>query len=71
MEGAETVSGGRVCSVPHRCPLGITNNDNEYLVCQTRTGPKRLHVLYRQIHIVKIQRIQDEGAHTHTHACTH
>ena len=44
------------------------NNNNEYLKRLTRTGPKRLHVLYK--YIVKIQRIQ-HLMHTHTHAHTH
>ena len=46
------------------------NNNNEYLECLTRTGPKRLHILYR--HIVQIQRSQHERTHTHTctYACT-
>ena len=45
------------------------NNNNEYLQRLTRTGPKRLHVLYKYIIIVKIQRIQHECTHkrTHTH----
>ena len=43
-------------------------NNNEYLERLTRTGPKRLHVLYKYIFIVKIQRIQHECTHTRTHA---
>ena len=52
------------------------NNNNEYLERLTRTGPKRLHVLYKYI-FVKIQCIQHECTHTrthtdlHTHARTH
>ena len=50
------------------------NNNNEYLEHLTRTGPKRLHVLYRYI-FVKIQCIQHESMHTCTHTqtctCTH
>ena len=38
------------------------NNNNDYLQRLTRTGPKRLHVLYKHI-FVKIQCIQ--------HGCTH
>ena len=42
--------------------LRFYNNNNEYLERLTRTGPKRLHVLYKHI-FVKIQCIQ--------HGCTH
>ena len=44
-------------------------NNNEYLERPTRTGPKRLHVLYKY----KIQCIQHgcARAHTHTHTHTH
>ena len=35
----------------------INNNNNEYLERLTRRGPKRLHVLYKYIYIVKIPRI--------------
>ena len=44
------------------------NNNNEYLERLTRTGPKRLHVLYKYI-FVKIQCVQHECTHTrmHTH----
>ena len=42
------------------------NNNNEYLERPTRTGPKRLHVLYKYI-FVKIQCIQHECTHTRTH----
>ena len=44
----------------------FNNNNNEYLERQTRTGPKRLHVLYKYI-FVKIQCIQHECTHTRTH----
>ena len=44
------------------------HNNNECLERLTRTGPKRLHVLYKYIiFIVKIQRIQHECTHTCTH----
>ena len=56
------------------------NNNNEYLERLTRTGPKRLHVLYKYI-FVKIQCVQHECTHTrmhthrladaHTHTHTH
>ena len=39
--------------------LNVNNNNNEYLERLTRTGPKRLHVLYKYI-FVKIQCIQHE-----------
>ena len=42
------------------------NNNNEYLERLTRTGPKRLHVLYKYI-FVKIQCKQHECTHTRTH----
>ena len=44
----------------------INNNNNEYLERLTRTGPKRLHVLYKYI-FVKIQCIQHGCNHTRTH----
>ena len=54
------------------------NNNNEYLECLTHTGPKHLHVLYKNI-FVKIKCIQHECTHTHAHThrlahahtCTH
>ena len=46
------------------------NNNNEYLERLTRTGPKRLHVLYKYI-LVKIQCIQHECTRTHTQTHTH
>ena len=49
---------------------GNNNNNDEYLECLTRTGPKRLHVLCKYI-FVKIQCIQHECTHTRTHARTH
>ena len=53
------------------------NNNNEYLECLTCTGPKRLHVLYKDI-LSKFN-AYNMNAHTHartptdphTHACTH
>ena len=46
--------------------LKHNNNNNEYLERLTRTGPKRLHVLYKYI-------LSKFNAHTHahTHARTH
>ena len=44
------------------------NNNDEYLEILTRTGPKRLHVLYKHI-FVKIQCIHG-CTHTHTYAHT-
>ena len=46
-----------VCSAPHPLPshplcslfLRMSNNNNDYLERLTRTGPKRLHVLYKYI----------------------
>ena len=48
------------------------NKNNEFLERLTRTGPKRLHVLYEYI-FVKVQCIQHECTHTrtHTHRLTH
>ena len=55
----------------------FNNNNNEYLERLTRTGPKRLHVLYKYI-FVKIQNsIHTTWMHAHMHAhtqtrtCTH
>ena len=47
----------------------IYNNNNEYSERLTRTGPKRLHVLYKYI-FVKIQYTQHECTHTHAHTQT-
>ena len=51
-------------------------NNNEYLECLTRTGPKRLHVLYK--YILSKFNAYNMNAHTcftqtrtRTHACTH
>ena len=49
----------------------LYNNNNEYLERLTRTGPKRLHVLYKYVIILKIQRIQHECTHKRTHAHAH
>ena len=50
---------------------GDNDNNNEYLERLTRTGPKRLHVLYKYI-FVKIQCIHEyTHAHTETHTCMH
>ena len=45
------------------------NNNNEYLECRTRTGPKRLHVLYK--YILSKFNAYNMNAHTHMHAHTH
>ena len=48
-------------------------NNNEYLERLTRTGPKRLHVLYRHIllHTTWMNTHRLAHARTHTHAHTH
>ena len=56
----------------------VNNNNVEYLERLTRIGPKRLHVLYKDI-FVKIQCVQYECTHAHrlansrtrAHANTH
>ena len=40
--------------------VSLNNNINEYLECLTRTGPKRLHVLYKYI-------LSKFSAYTHAH----
>ena len=45
------------------------NNDNEYLQRLTRTGPKRLHVLYK--YILSKFNAYNMNAHTHRLAHTH
>ena len=35
--------------IPLACPNNGNNNNNDYLECLTRTGPKRLHILYKYI----------------------
>ena len=51
------------------------NNDNEYLECLTRTGPKRLHVLYKHIlskfNAYNINACAHTQTHTHTDPHTH
>ena len=49
--------------------IPLYNNNNECLEHLAHTDPKCLHILYK--HIVKIQCIQHECAHTHTHTCMH
>ena len=58
------------CGWKRLVPFNNNNND-EYLQRLTRTGPKRLHVLYKYIYIVKIQRIQHECTHARTHTDLH
>ena len=41
------------------------NNNNEYLVRLTRTGPKRLHVLYK--YTLSKYNAYSMNGHTHTH----
>ena len=48
------------------CACGGCNNNNEYLERLTRTGPKRLHVLYK--YILSKFKAYNMNAHTHTHA---
>ena len=43
------------------------NNNNEYLERLTRTGPKRLHVLYKYI----LSKFNAYNMNAHTHARTH
>ena len=43
------------------------NNNNEYLERLTRTGPKRLHVLYKYI----LSKFNAYNINAHTHARTH
>ena len=45
----------------------IDNNNNEYLERLTRTGPKRLHVLYKYI----LSKFIAYNMNAHTHARTH
>ena len=45
----------------------VNNNNNEYLERQTRTGPKRLHVLYKYI----LSKFNAYNMNAHTHARTH
>ena len=59
------------------------NNNNEYLERLTRTGPKRLHVLYKYIlskfnaynmnahTLARTHTLAHARTHTHTHAHTH
>ena len=46
----------------------IHNNNSEYLERLTRTGPKRLHVLYK--YILSKFNVYNMNAHTHKHAHT-
>ena len=47
------------------------NNNNDYLERLTRTGPKRLHVLYK-LTLSKVNAYNmNAHTHTHTHAHTH
>ena len=62
----ETLRGRAVGDKGHYQVRFNNNNNNEYLECLTRTGPKHLHVLYKYI-FVKIQCIQHECMHTRTH----
>ena len=48
--------------------INNNNNDNEYLERLTRTGPKRLHVLYKYIYCQNS--MHTTWMHTHTHAHT-
>ena len=43
------------------------NNNNEYLKRLTRTGPKRLHVLYKYI----LSKFNAYNMNAHTHPLTH
>ena len=43
------------------------NNNNEYLERLTRTGPKRLHILYKYI----LSKFNTYNMNAHTHARTH
>ena len=45
----------------------VNNNNNEYLERLTRTGPKRLHVLYKYI----LSKFNAYNMNAHTHARTH
>ena len=47
----------------------VNNNNNEYLERQTRTGPKRLQVLYK--YILSEFNAYNMNAHTHTHMHPH
>ena len=56
--------------LPQRGAEGETdyNNNNDYLERLTRTGPKRLHVLYK--YTLSKFNAYNMNAHTHTHAHT-
>ena len=45
------------------------NNNDDYLERLTRTGPKRLHVLYK--YILSKFNAYNMNAHTHKHTHTH
>ena len=49
--------------------LKDNNNNYEYLERLTRTGPKRLHVLYK--YILSNFNAYNMNAHTYTHTHTH
>ena len=46
-----------------------TNNDDEYFERLTRTGPKRLHILYKYILSKFNSYNMNEHIHTHARVC--
>ena len=52
---------------PESVWMANNNNNNEYLERLTRTGPKRLHVLYKYI----LSKFNAYNMNAHTHARTH
>ena len=49
------------------CQSSVNNNNNEYLERLTRTGPKRLHVLYKYI----LSKFNAYNMNAHTYERTH
>ena len=58
---------GLNCMFPSREVRCLANNNNEYLERLTRTGPKRLHVLYKHI----LSKFSAYNMNARTHARTH